>query len=139
MAGNAGANVTFAVPNDAPATGLTYLCQIHGAAMGNTITTVTTAEAAGPIDYSTDTITVANHGFSNGNEVTYSNGGGSNIGGITTGTNYFIVGATTNTFQLSILSGGSAINLIAPGGTLGTGHSFNLDIGTAHVFRQDIG
>ena len=139
VAGNAGASVTFAVPNDAPATGLTYLCQIHGAAMGNTITTVTTAEAAGPIDYSTDTITVANHGFSNGNEVTYSNGGGSNIGGITTGTNYFIVGATTNTFQLSILSGGSAINLIAPGGTLGTGHSFNLDIGSAHVFRQDIG
>ena len=39
-----------------------------------------------------------------GNEVTYSNGG-TNIGGLTTGTNYFVVGATTDTLQLSTSSG----------------------------------
>ena len=138
-AGQAGASVTFAVDANAPATGLAYACGIHGGGMGNTITTVSAAEAAGPIDYSTETITITGHGFSNGNEVTYSNGGGANIGGLTTGTNYFVIGATTNTLQLAATSGGSAINLTAPGGTLGTGHSLDLDIGSLHLFRQDIG
>jgi len=38
-AGQAGAKVTFAVPTDAPATGLLYYCTVHGNNMGNTITT----------------------------------------------------------------------------------------------------
>ena len=138
-AGTAGASVTFAVDATAPATGLAYVCSVHGGGMGNTITTVSAAAAAGPIDYATETITIASHGFVNGNEITYSNGGGTNIGGLTTGTNYFVIGATANTFQLAATSGGSAINLTASGGTLGTGHSFDLDIGSLHVFRQDIG
>ena len=95
-AGTAGASVTFAVPLSAPASGLTYVCSVHGAGMGNTITTVA---AAGPIDYNTETITISGHGLANGNEVTYSNGGGTNIGGLTTGTNYFVVGATTIHFN----------------------------------------
>ena len=37
--GQAGASVTFAVPNSAPAIGLRYYCTVHGNAMGNTITT----------------------------------------------------------------------------------------------------
>ena len=37
--GQAGASVTFAVPNSAPAIGLRYYCTAHGNAMGNTITT----------------------------------------------------------------------------------------------------
>ena len=40
-AGQAGAKVTFVVPDDAPATGLRYYCTTHGNAMGNTITTIT--------------------------------------------------------------------------------------------------
>jgi hypothetical protein len=137
-AGTSGASVTFAVPANAPASGLTYVCSVHGAGMGNTITTVA-ASAVAPIDYNTETITIAGHGLANGNEVTYSNGGGTNIGGLTTGTNYFVVGATTDTFQLAATSGGSAINLTAPAGSLGTNHSFDLDIGSSHVIRQDIG
>ena len=139
VAGTVGASVTFAVDANAPATGLAYVCSTHGGGMGNTITTVSAAAAAGPIDYSTETITISGHGLVNGNEVTYSNGGGANIGGLTTGTNYFVIGATANTFQLAATSGGSAINLTAPAGTLGTGHSFDLDIGSLHLFRQDIG
>ena len=38
-AGQAGANVTFVVPSDAPATGLIYYCTVHGNAMGNSIST----------------------------------------------------------------------------------------------------
>ena len=101
--------------------------------------TITTVASAGPIDYNTETITISGHGLANGNEVTYSNGGGTNIGGLTTGTNYFVVGATTDTFKLAATSGGAAINLTAPAGSLGTNHSFDLDIGSSHVIRQDIG
>ena len=134
-AGTAGASVTFAVAANAPATGLAYACSVHGGGMGNSITTIATAS---PIDYSTETFTLPAHGFSNGNEVTYSNGGGSNIGGLTTGTNYFIIGATTDTFQLAATSGGSAINLTSAS-SLGTNHSFDLDIGSQHEFNQNIG
>ena len=137
VAGQPGASVTFAVPLTAPDVGLTYLCSIHGAAMGNTITTV--ANAGGPIDYATETITIVNHGLANGNEVTYSNGGGTDIGGLTTGTNYFVIGATTDTFQLAATSGGSAINLTNPGGSLGTNHSFDLVIGQSHILELNIG
>ena len=136
VAGTSGASVTFTVPSNAPATGLAYACSVHGAGMGNLITTVPTDT---PVDYSTETITIIGHGLSNDNEVTYSNGGGTNIGGLTTATNYFVVSATTDTFKLAATSGGSAINLTAPVGSLGTNHSFDLDIGSAHVFRQNIG
>lgn len=138
--GTAGATVTFTVPSDAPATGLTYLCSLHGAAMGNSITTVTAAEAAGPIDYSTETITIANHGFVTNEKVKYDNNSGTNIGGLTSGSSYYIFNATTDTFQLATTSlGGPAINLTAPSGTLGTGHTFNLELGMAHLIRQNIG
>lgn len=135
-AGTAGARVEFAVDANAPGTGLAYACSVHGGGMGNTITTLATAT---PIDYAAETITLPAHGFSNGNEVTYSNGGGTNIGGLTTGTNYFVIGATTDTIQLSATSGGSAINLTNPGGSLGTSHSFDLVIGSQHEFNQNIG
>jgi len=39
-AGSTGANVVFAVPSDAPATGLIYKCSTHGNAMGNNISTI---------------------------------------------------------------------------------------------------
>tara|TARA_R100001509_G_scaffold127950_2_gene81386 strand:- start:1165 stop:5547 length:4383 start_codon:yes stop_codon:yes gene_type:complete len=136
--GTAGATVTLTVPTSGtmPAS---YYCTVHGAGMGNLVTTVTAAAANGPIDYATETITIASHGLSDGNEVTYSNGGGTDIGGLTTGTNYFVVSASTDTFKLSATSGGSAINLTAPSGSLGTNHSFELDIGSTHVVRLDIG
>jgi hypothetical protein len=38
-AGQAGATVVFAVPNNAPASGLLYYCTVHGNGMGNTIAT----------------------------------------------------------------------------------------------------
>ena len=139
-AGTAGASVTFAVDANAPATGLAYACSVHGGGMGNTISTISTTEAAGPIDYTTDTITIANHGFVNDEKVKYDNNSGTNIGGLTSGSFYYIFNATTDTFQLATTSlGGPAINLTAPGGTLGAGHTFNLELGMAHLIRQNIG
>ena len=111
-AGAAGASVVIAVDAAAPASGLLYYCTVHGNAMGAAITT--SANTA-PIDYSTETITATAHGFSNGNEVTYTvPTGQAAIGGLTSGTNYFVVSAATNSLKLAATSGGAAINLTAP-------------------------
>jgi hypothetical protein len=71
------------------------------------------ADDATNTDVSTDTITITAHGFSTGDEVTYTvpAAPATALGGLTTATNYFIVGATTNTIQLAATSGGAAINL----------------------------
>ena len=108
--GQAGATVTFAVPTNAPAN-LTYQCTIHGANMGNTITTVDEFQ---DVNYTTDVFGITAHGFTTGRKVKYTNGGGSDIGGLTDGTEYFIVNSTPNTFKLSTSFGGSAINVTAP-------------------------
>ncbi|MDA7435916.1 hypothetical protein N8630_02645 [Synechococcus sp. AH-601-C19] len=112
-AGASGASVVIAVDAAAPASGLLYYCTVHGNAMGAAITT--SANTA-PIDYSTETITATAHGFSNGDEVTYITNAGSQaaIGGLTSGTNYFVVSAATNSLKLAATSGGTAINLTAP-------------------------
>ena len=80
--------------------------------MGAAITTSANTTA---IDYSTETITATAHGFSDGDEVTYTVPTGQTaIGGLTSGTNYFVVSSATNTLKLAATSGGSAINLTAP-------------------------
>ena len=67
------------------------------------------------VNTTTETITSSSHGFSNGDVVSYYSNGGSAIGGLVNLTEYFVVGATTNTFQVSLTSGGSAINLTSTG------------------------
>jgi hypothetical protein len=77
------------------------------------------APAAG-VNTISDTITVVNHTLIAGNKVKYNNQGGASIGNITSGNDYYIVNATTNTFQLSLTSGGAAIDLTANGNSLQT-------------------
>ena len=67
------------------------------------------------VNTATETITSSSHGFSNGDIVSYFSNGGSAIGGLVNETEYFVVGATANTFQVSSTSGGSAINLTSTG------------------------
>ena len=50
---------------------------------------------------SADTITINNHRFLTGSRVTYTNGGGGNIGGLTNGTVYFAIKVDHNTIQLA--------------------------------------
>ena len=50
-----------------------------------------------------------------GDEVVYANGGGSINIGLTSGTTYFVVAATTDTIKLGATSGGAVINLTAGG------------------------
>lgn len=54
-------------------------------------------------------ITKANHGLYNGNVLTFTNIG--TVTNIATATQYYIINATTNTFQISTNPGGAAINL----------------------------
>jgi len=57
---------------------------------------------------SPDTFTSTSHGFSNGDIVVLS--GLTGGAGLVAGDPYFVIGVTTNTFQLALTSGGSAID-----------------------------
>lgn len=70
--------------------------------------------AAQPVesDAPTDTLLAENHGLVNGTRVVILHTGAFAIpGGLTEGTVYFVVAATTDTFQVSLTSGGAAINI----------------------------
>lgn len=69
-------------------------------------------------DASTDALTATSHGLANGNRVQVQNTGGTLPGGLAVSTVYYVVGATTNTFQLSATSGGSAIDITSTGNGL---------------------
>ena len=75
-----------------------------------------------------DTITSNSHRFVQGQRVTYTNGSGGNIGGLTTGTAYFVIKHDQNNIKLatnaSNAAAGTAINLTAVGS--GTSHTLNV-------------
>ena len=74
-----------------------------------------------------ETIKVVDHRFVNGQRVTYNNGGGSNIGGLSSGTAYYVIYDTAHTIKLATNASNAAsltaINLNAVGG--GTSHTLN--------------
>jgi hypothetical protein len=74
------------------------------------------------VNTSTNVITSNDHGFESGTKVYYSPGSGTAIGSLTSGTVYYVVNSTQNTFQLSLTVGGGAVAL----GTLGTGTTHTL-------------
>lgn len=66
-------------------------------------------------DSTTDTLTSAAHGLSNGNLITVANAGGGLPAGLAADTYYYVVGVTANTFQLSLTPGGAAIDITTNG------------------------
>lgn len=85
----------------------------------------------GPIDCSSgsvvnltaDTITMAGHGLANGDKVVFHTGNGASTTAptnLTSGTMYYVVGVSGNDFQLSLTSGGAAINLAGTQASLAT-------------------
>ena len=80
------------------------------------------------VDSSADTITINNHRFLTGSRVTYSNGGGGNITGLTNGTVYFAIKVDHNTIQLaanaSDASAGNKINITGRG--TGVAHTLSV-------------
>ena len=73
------------------------------------------------INATTNVITVSTHGYIDGDQLTYSNGGGSDNIGLTDGTTYYVISADTNSFKLSTSSGGSAVSL-----SVGSGENHEL-------------
>ena len=74
-----------------------------------------------------DTIRIPQHRFIQGQRVTYTNGGGGNIGGLTTGTAYFVSFDSANTIKLATTlanaNSNTVINISAVGS--GTSHTLN--------------
>jgi len=93
----------------------------------STYTATFDGSASSVVSTSAETIKVVDHRFINGQRVTYNNGGGSNIGGLSSGTAYYVIYDTAHTIKLatsaSNASSLTAINLNAVGG--GTSHTLN--------------
>ena len=91
-------------------------------------TTTFNGSNAAVVSQSADTITINNHRFLTGSRVTYSNGGGGNITGLTNGTAYFVIKVDHNTIQLaanaSDANAGSKINITGTG--TGTAHTLSV-------------
>jgi hypothetical protein len=62
-------------------------------------TSVLTFDGAAAV--ASNTITYINHGLLTGYKVTYTNGGGTSIGGLTSGNTYYVVKLTNDTFKLA--------------------------------------
>ena len=91
-------------------------------------TTTFNGSDAAVVSQSADTITINNHRFLTGSRVTYSNGGGGNITGLTNGTVYFVIKVDHNTIQLAAnASDANAGNKINITGT-GTGIAHTLSV-----------
>ena len=77
---------------------------------------------------STDTIALSQHPFVTGQRVTYSSGGGSPIGGLLSGTAYYITKTDQNSFKLatSYVNAITNINIDLVGTGTGVTHSFNV-------------
>ena len=84
--------------------------------------------SASVVSTANETIKVLKHRFVQGQRVTYNNGGGSNIGGLTSGTAYYVIYDTAHTIKLassaSDASSLTAINLNAVGS--GISHTLNV-------------
>ena len=80
------------------------------------------------VSISGDTLSFTNHRFVTGQKVTYTDGGGTAIGGLTDGTSYFIIKVDQNTIKLatnaSNAASSTAINLTS--GAAGGSHTLNV-------------
>jgi len=83
--------------------------------------------ATSVVSVSDDTIRIPEHRFIQGQRVTYTNGGGGNIGGLTSGTAYYVSFDSPNTIRLATslanANSNTVINLSSVGS--GTSHTLN--------------
>ena len=84
--------------------------------------------SAAVVSAANDTITSNDHRFVQGQRVTYTNGGGGNIGGLTTGTVYYIIKEDTNNIKLATTANNAASNTAINISAVGTGASHTLNV-----------
>jgi len=83
--------------------------------------------ASSVVSTSDETIRVPNHRFIQGQRVTYNNGGGGNIGGLTSGTAYYVTYHTVHTFKLAtnLANANNNVNINLTSVGSGTSHTLN--------------
>ena len=115
-----------AITNAANVAALEALWSFTASANSNSLITVN-GTANSVVNTTTNTITRNSHAFVNNELLLYNNNGGANIGGLVTGTKYYVYAKTTNTFKLSHTHSNcgdaAAISLTALAGS-GTSHRF---------------
>lgn len=94
-----------------------------------------TFNGATAVDPTTDQITIPNHGFVAGTPLTYNNGGGTSIVGLTSTSVYYVKTVVdANNFTLSATSGGAQIDITADG--VGAAHTLTM-AGANSFLSQD--
>ena len=83
--------------------------------------------ASSVVDTTNNTIRVVEHRFIQGQRVTYTNGSGGNIGGLTNGTAYFVIFDTASTFKLATSASNAANSVAINLSSVGTGSSHTLN------------
>ncbi len=115
---------------------------IFDAWLGEIIFTEGVAVGTFNVDAGTDIITAAAHGLNDDDIIVLTNSGGALPAGLAVDTKYFVITSTTNTFQVSLTEGGSAVDITGTG--TGT-HSFHNTIimpdarGRLPLFQDDMG
>ena len=79
------------------------------------------------VNTTNNTITVSQHRFYHGQRVTYNNGGGSNIGGLTSGTVYYAVADSHSTLKLAASLADALSNQVINISSVGSGTSHTLN------------
>lgn len=95
----------------------TYKALLDALITGSTVLTVYGAGAAQTItvDAGTDEVLWTAHTLSNDDVVMFTNSGGALPGGISANTPYYVINEATNDFQISLTSGGAAVNITDAG------------------------
>ena len=117
----AGNNIKLATTSGGPAIDLTSA----GTGGNHSLVAPGTSNnvSAAVVNTAADTINLGSaHGVRVGDAVVYDNGGGQNIGGLVSGTTYYVASVDGGNIQLASAPGGSAINLTSAG--RGSHHSF---------------
>ena len=83
--------------------------------------------ASGIVSAADDTIRIPEHRFIQGQRVTYTNGGGGNIGGLTSGTAYFVSFDSADTIKLATSLVNANNNTVINLSTVGSGTSHTLN------------
>ena len=94
--------------------------------------------ASGVIDTTNDRIKIAEHRFVTGQRVTYGNGGGSDIGGLSNAGVYFIIKYDRDHIRLATSSANAFNNVATPLSSTGSGTAHTLNVafdGVNKVFR----
>tara|TARA_R100000030_G_scaffold88312_1_gene72211 strand:+ start:12604 stop:14130 length:1527 start_codon:yes stop_codon:yes gene_type:complete len=90
---------------------------------------ILTFNPASELDLSADTIIDYDHRFIAGQRVVYNNGGGSNIGGLSSGTEYYIINNGINTIKLASSYSDALLGNSIDLSTVGSGLNHSLTLG----------